>query len=161
MKQTEQHNSIAMKFNTVSDLRNHYVNFAGFTGGWNVLLEGFERVQAFHAGAGSGKLMAVSQPLTAGSWLTREFANLAREVEIGNGMAVLVVDWDVLVKRVHQDALRERLLVMITGCLFGGNWQKAIKFSGRTDGRIRRSLVGVPVGAAYWHPTEEQLASVS
>lgn len=149
--------SIAMNINTVKDLRNYYVYHGGFSGGWNVLLESFNDAQA----CGHSKL-AVSNPVQTGSWLIREFSGLAREVEIGGGMAVLVVeDWDALVKRVKADALRGRLLVMITGTLIGEIWDKAIKFSGRTDGLVRRSFVGVPVGQPYWYPTEAQLASVN
>ena len=145
-----------MNINTVADLREHYVNFGGFTGGWNVLLETFKEVQAF------GPKIAVSEPVQSGSWLTKQFENLSREVDIGGGMSIVVIDdWPALVCRVNQSALRERLLVMITGNLFGDSWEKAVRFSGRTDGLIRRSVAGVPVGAPYWYPSDEQLASVS
>lgn len=145
-----------MKINTTKNLREHYVNHGGFTGGWNVLLETFTEVQ------GHGPRLAVSEPVQTGSWLTKQFPGLGREVELGGNMSVVVVDdWNALVNRVKAAALRKRLLVMISGNLIGENWEKAVRFSGRTDGLIRRSLVGVPVGQPYWYPTEEQLASVN
>lgn len=149
--------SIAMNNNieTIVELREHYVSFGGFSGGWNVLLENFKEAQAF------GTKIAVSEPIQAGSWITKQFGGLAHSVEIGGGLVVVVIeDWDALVRRVHQDALKERLLVMITGNLFGDDWNKAVQFSGRKDGLVRRSQVGVPVGAAYWYPTKEQLSTV-
>lgn len=144
-----------MKLNTIKSLREYYVNHGGFTGGWNVLLETFTEVQGF------GPKLAVSKPVQTGSWLTKQFTGLAREVEIGGNMSIVVIDnWDTLVNRVKADALRERLLVMISGTLCE-NWEKAVRFSGRTDGLISRLKAKVPVGQPYWHPTEEQLASVS
>lgn len=132
------------------------MQFGGFTGGWNVLLESFEEAQGF------GRRIAVSKPVQTGSWLAKQFGDLSNEVEIGGGMSVVVIeDWDKLVKKVNTEALRERLLVMITGNLIGDSWKKAVQFSGRNDGMIRRTKVGVPVGQAYWHPTEVQLASVN
>lgn len=140
---------------TIKDIRDFYVNHGGFTGGWNVLLESFTEVQCY------GPKLAISEPVQTGSWLTKQFVGIGREVELGGNMSVVVIDdWDGLVNRVKAGALRERLLVMITGNLVSDDWEKAIRFSGRTDGMIRRSMVGVPVGQPYWHPTEEQLASV-
>lgn len=141
---------------TITDLRKHFVDFSGFSGGWNVLLESFEEAQSL-----SSSKIAVSKPVQTGTWLTEQCSGLAHEVQIGGGMSVIVIDnWAALVRRVNQDALRERLLVMITGNLFGDNWHKAVRFSGRNDGLVRRSRAGVAIGTSYWYPTEEQLASV-
>jgi hypothetical protein len=140
----------------IETLREYFVAHGGFSGGWNVRLEGWTVEQALHH-----RMVAVSPPLPVDSWQAKSMAGLATETQIGNGLAVLTVDWQRLVNRVCQDATRERLLVMITGCLWGDEWEKAIRFSGRTDGLIRRSLVGVPLGEQYWQPTKEQLASVA
>lgn len=141
------------KIETVSDLRNHYVTFGGFSGSWNVLLEFFKEVRAF------GPLIAVSEPLQSGSWLTKQFPpGLVREVTLGGNMSVLVIeDWDNLVKLVQQDALRNRMLVQVSGNLFGGSYEKAIAIAGAVGSLVRRAVVGVDVGAPYWNPTEEQL----
>ena len=141
---------------TITEIRKHYVEFGGSSGGWNVLLENFEAHQGY-----SHKI-AVSKPFPPQGWLKRELGELAREIEVGGGLVILVIDdWVLLEKRVRAAALWHRLLVMITGNLVGESWEKAKKFSGRTDGLISRSRAGVAVGEPYWYPSDEQLVSVN
>ena len=140
---------------TIQELRAHYVSVAGFSGAWNVTLETFKEVWSEFG------LVAISAPRQPASWVTGALGRIGREVPIGNGLVVIVIDnWESLEIAVRSDALRERFLVDITGTLTEDKYVLAKRFSGRQDGRVRRSKVGVPVGQAYWYPTDEQLAAV-
>ncbi|MDO8668262.1 MAG: hypothetical protein Q7K35_04175 [bacterium] len=141
-----------MKFNTTEDMRSYYSNFGGFSGGWSVLLENFRTEGSW------GQKIGVSQPVFTGSWITKQFEGVGHEVILGAGISVVVIDnWELLEKRVLSEALRNRLLVMVTGNLMTKEYERARSIAGARGIMVRRSLVGVPVDAAYWYPTEEQL----
>lgn len=143
-----------MKFKTIKELTDHYVRVADCTPGswWAGMLEPFTSYTSL------GKTVAVSRPMFNWEYVNPQMSSLATSAPINEEQFVLVInDWDALCKRVVSDALRERFLVRITGNLSTKTWQKAVEFSGRTDGFIRRSKVGVPTGAPYWYPTPEQI----
>ncbi len=142
-----------MEINTIAALREHFVNFGGFTGGWNVILEAFVETPGF------GQKIAVSRPVKPGSWLTMTVEGLAQVVPISDDQVILVItDWAELLRRVHQDALRERLLVTVTGNLVGEVSTRASSLVGGNN-LVRRSKVGVAVGEPYWNPTDDQLTN--
>lgn len=143
-----------MKFKTIDQLLEHHRAVAGFDGSWSAHLEVFTAHTSFD------KTIAVSRPMESWEWVSELVLKMATRHQITATLVILVIeDWEALCRAVVSSAMRERLLVRITGNLSRDTWERAKEFSGRTDGFIRRSLVGVPVGAPYWYPTPEQVST--
>jgi hypothetical protein len=139
---------------TIDELRNCFVEFSGFSGSFNVSLEGWTLAPVTGTEISNDKYewkqpMAVSPLFTNNSFTRKVCAEIGAAVtEISPGLFIGVVGFNDLKKLVIKDALRERLTIMVSGNGNGinGKW-----------GSVRRTLTGLPIGTPYFHPTDEDL----
>ena len=139
---------------TINELREAFVEFSGFSGSFNVILEGWQLAPVTGTEIINDqyrwKTPFVVSPVFPRESYTRKVCEEvgANITEIAPGLFIGAIRLDELKKLVIKDALRTRLTVMVSGTGNGinGRW-----------GSVRRSLTGLPIGAPYFHPTPDDL----
>ena len=144
--------------NKIKQIREKYVSISGFSGGWNVILEGYTSFEDDNTPFfRSGVEKAISQPMSVKSAEQEEkdLCGFGRRVKITETSEVVVVD-DLasLARHINCDAIRGKLLVELTGNIFSEDEYEAATKAGYATcskkGFARRSTVNVPMGQPYW-----------
>jgi hypothetical protein len=141
---------MAAAVSTVEELRAEYVGVGGFEGDWNVILEGWQVAgdTAFAVVPDNGGFVRHFLPA---------FRGIATVTPLPGGLVAVTCAWAELVKLVKAAAIREAILVAVSGNLCGEGWDAAVAAGAATGaprGFARRSAVGCHVGQPYWDGPE-------
>ena len=141
---------MAVAVETVEELSAEYRRVSGFSGGWNVILEGWQ------VSGDTAFTVVPSNGCTVRHWLPA-FRGIATVTPLPGGLVAVTCPWSALVALVKAASLREALLAPVSGNLCGEGWDAAVAAGAATGaprGSVRRSAVGCPVGQPYWHGPE-------